>query len=261
MEKRLESTKEKQNYINLPLEKEEYECFYNNLVNAEVVELHNFEKREIFEGCMPIEIMAKRGEDTLRFGPLKPVGFTNPKTGRRPYALVQLRQDDTEGNIFNLVGFQTNLKFGEQKRVFSRIPGLENAEFVKYGVMHRNTFIDSSKLLTNTYKMKNIDNLYFAGQITGVEGYVESISSGLMAGINAVLNFKREEEFILPVETMTGALATYISTENEKFQPMNANFGIVPALDRRIKDKKEKYKILADRAMEKLEDTIKINGF
>lgn len=259
--KRLESTKDKQNYINLPLEKEEYEAFYNNLVNAEVVELHNFEKREIFEGCMPIEIMAKRGEDTLRFGPLKPVGFTNPTTGRRPYALVQLRQDDTEGNIFNLVGFQTNLKFGEQKRVFSGIPGLENAEFVKYGVMHRNTFIDSSKLLTNTYKMRNINNLYFAGQITGVEGYVESISSGLMAGINAVLNFKGEEEFTLPIETMTGALATYISTKNERFQPMNANFGIVPVLERRIKDKKEKYKILADRAMEKLEEAIKNKRF
>lgn len=172
---RLKNTKEKQNYINLPMNKEEYENFYKNLIDAEVVELHHFEKREIFEGCMPIEIMAKRGEDTLRFGPLKPVGFTDPRTGKRPYALVQLRQDDTEGNIFNLVGFQTNLKYGEQKRVFSMIPGLENAEFVKYGVMHRNTFIDSSHLLTNTYKMKSIKNLYFAGQITGVEGYVESI--------------------------------------------------------------------------------------
>ena len=151
---RLKNTQEKQNYINLPMNKEEYENFYKNLIDAEVVELHHFEKREIFEGCMPIEIMAKRGEDTLRFGPLKPVGFTDPRTGKRPYALVQLRQDDTEGNIFNLVGFQTNLKFGEQKRVFSMIPGLENAEFVKYGVMHRNTFIDSSHLLTNTYKMK-----------------------------------------------------------------------------------------------------------
>ena len=165
---RLKNTIDKQNYINLPMNKEEYENFYRNLINAEVVELHHFEKREIFEGCMPIEIMAKRGEDTLRFGPLKPVGFTDPRTGKRPYALVQLRQDDTEGNIFNLVGFQTNLKYGEQKRVFSMIPGLENAEFIKYGVMHRNTFIDSSHLLTNTYKMKTIENLYFAGQITGV---------------------------------------------------------------------------------------------
>lgn len=249
---RLKNTKEKQNYINLPMNKEEYENFYKNLIDAEVVELHHFEKREIFEGCMPIEIMAKRGEDTLRFGPLKPVGFTDPRTGKRPYALVQLRQDDTEGNIFNLVGFQTNLKYGEQKRVFSMIPGLENAEFVKYGVMHRNTFIDSSHLLTNTYKMKNIKNLYFAGQITGVEGYVESISSGLMAGINAANEFNGKKEFILPIETMTGALANYISTPNEKFQPMNANFGIVPGLEKRIKDKKEKYTILADRGLNKL---------
>ena len=249
---RLKNTKEKQNYINLPMNKEEYENFYKNLIDAEVVELHHFEKREIFEGCMPIEIMAKRGEDTLRFGPLKPVGFTDPRTGKRPYALVQLRQDDTEGNIFNLVGFQTNLKYGEQKRVFSMIPGLENAEFVKYGVMHRNTFIDSSHLLTNTYKMKNIKNLYFAGQITGVEGYVESISSGLMAGINAANEFYGKEEFYLPIENMTGALANYISTPNEKFQPMNANFGIVPGLEKRIKDKKEKYTILADRALKEL---------
>lgn len=253
---RLKNTKEKQNYINLPMNKEEYENFYKNLIDAEVVELHHFEKREIFEGCMPIEIMAKRGEDTLRFGPLKPVGFTDPRTGKRPYALVQLRQDDTEGNIFNLVGFQTNLKYGEQKRVFSMIPGLENAEFVKYGVMHRNTFIDSSHLLTNTYKMKNIKNLYFAGQITGVEGYVESISSGLMAGINAANEFNGKKEFILPIETMTGALANYISTPNEKFQPMNANFGIVPGLEKRIKDKKEKYKILADRGLNKLKEQI-----
>lgn len=253
---RLKNTKEKQNYINLPMNKEEYENFYKNLIDAEVVELHHFEKREIFEGCMPIEIMAKRGEDTLRFGPLKPVGFTDPRTGKRPYALVQLRQDDTEGNIFNLVGFQTNLKYGEQKRVFSMIPGLENAEFVKYGVMHRNTFIDSSHLLTNTYKMKNIKNLYFAGQITGVEGYVESISSGLMAGINASNEFYGKEEFTLPIETMTGALANYISTPNEKFQPMNANFGIVPGLEKRIKDKKEKYTILADRGINKLKEQI-----
>ena len=249
---RLKNTKDKQNYINLPMNKEEYENFYSNLINAEVVELHHFEKREIFEGCMPIEIMAKRGEDTLRFGPLKPVGFTDPRTGKRPYALVQLRQDDTEGNIFNLVGFQTNLKYSEQKSVFSMIPGLENAESVKYGVMHRNTFIDSSHLLTNTYKMKSIKNLYFAGQITGVEGYVESISSGLMAGINAANEFYGKEEFSLPIETMTGALANYISTPNEKFQPMNANFGIVPGLEKRIKDKKEKYKVLADRALNTL---------
>ena len=248
--------KQEASYINLPMNKDEYEKFVEELINAEVITLHEFEKREIFEGCMPIEIMAKRGEDTLRFGPLKPVGFTDPRTGKRPYALVQLRQDDTEGNIFNLVGFQTNLKYGEQKRVFSMIPGLENAEFVKYGVMHRNTFIDSSHLLTNTYKMKNIKNLYFAGQITGVEGYVESISSGLMAGINAANEFNGKKEFILPIETMTGALANYISTPNEKFQPMNANFGIVPGLEKRIKDKKEKYTILADRGLNKLKEQI-----
>ena len=255
-QKRLAKTEEKQNYINLPMDKSEYEEFYNNLINAEVVELHHFEKREIFEGCMPIEIMAKRGEDTLRFGPLKPVGFTDPRTGKRPYALVQLRQDDAGGNIFNLVGFQTNLKFGEQKRVFSLIPGLENAEFVKYGVMHRNTFIDSSKLLKNTYQMKSNKNLYFAGQITGVEGYVESISSGLVAGVNAANEFLGENEFKLPVETMCGALANYISTPNEKFQPMNANFGILPQLNERIKDKKKKYNILADKAISKLKEAI-----
>ena len=177
--------KEEKNYINLPMNKEEYENFVNELVNAEVVELHNFEKREIFEGCMPIEIMAKRGLDTLRFGPLKPVGFDDPRTAKRPYAVVQLRQDNKEGTIFNMVGFQTNLKFGEQKRVFSMIPGLQNAEFSKYGVMHRNTYINSTKLLDETYNLKSNKNIYFAGQITGVEGYVESISSGLVAGINA----------------------------------------------------------------------------
>ncbi len=255
-QKRIEANKEKQNYINLPMNEEEYHIFYENLVNAEVVELHNFEKREIFEGCMPIEIMAKRGKDTLRFGPLKPVGFTDPRTGRRPYALVQLRQDDSDGRIFNIVGFQTNLKFGEQKRVFSLIPGLENAEFIKYGVMHRNTYINSTELLDNTYNMKDNRNIFFAGQITGVEGYVESIASGLIAGINAVNMIQNKEKFILPKETINGALADYISTRKEKFQPMNANFGIVPALDKRIKDKKLKYGILGDRALEELNKKI-----
>lgn len=255
-QKRIEANKEKQNYINLPMNEEEYNIFYENLVNAEVVELHNFEKREIFEGCMPIEIMAKRGKDTLRFGPLKPVGFTDPRTGRRPYALVQLRQDDSDGRIFNIVGFQTNLKFGEQKRVFSLIPGLENAEFIKYGVMHRNTYINSTELLDNTYNMKDNRNIFFAGQITGVEGYVESIASGLIAGINAVNMIQNKEKFILPKETINGALADYISTRKEKFQPMNANFGIVPALDKRIKDKKLKYGILGDRALEELNKKI-----
>ena len=255
-QKRIEANKEKQNYINLPMNEEEYNIFYENLVNAEVVELHNFEKREIFEGCMPIEIMAKRGKDTLRFGPLKPVGFTDPRTGKRPYALVQLRQDDSNGRIFNIVGFQTNLKFGEQKRVFSLIPGLENAEFIKYGVMHRNTYINSTELLDNTYNMKDNRNIFFAGQITGVEGYVESIASGLIAGINAVNMIQNKEKFILPKETINGALADYISTPKEKFQPMNANFGIVPALDKRIKDKKLKYGILGDRALEELNKII-----
>lgn len=240
----------KSDYINLPMDKEEYENFWNELVNAEVVELHEFEKREIFEGCMPLEVMAKRGIDTLRYGPLKPVGFTDPRTGFRPYALVQLRQDNSEGTIYNIVGFQTNLKFGEQKRVFSQIPGLENAEFEKYGVMHRNTYINSTKLLDNTYNFKQNTNIFFAGQITGVEGYVESISSGLVAALNAInkfnnLNAKTEFSEL----TMIGALAKYISTPNEKFQPMNANFGILPQLEEKIRDKKLRYEKLADRSL------------
>ena len=240
-------------YINLPMNKEEYEHFWNELVNAEVVELHQFEKREIFEGCMPVEVMAKRGIDTLRYGPLKPMGFTDPRTGYRPYALVQLRQDNKDATIYNIVGFQTNLKFGEQKRVFSMIPGLENAEFAKYGVMHRNTFINSTKLLDRTYQLKKNKNLYFAGQITGVEGYVESISSGLVAGINAVKQLKQEEKIEFSEYTMIGALAQYISTPNEKFQPMNANYGILPELEgKKISDKKLKYGKLSDRALEKL---------
>ena len=240
-------------YINLPMNKEEYEHFWNELVNAEVVELHQFEKREIFEGCMPVEVMAKRGIDTLRYGPLKPMGFTDPRTGYRPYALVQLRQDNKDATIYNIVGFQTNLKFGEQKRVFSMIPGLENAEFAKYGVMHRNTFINSTKLLDRTYQLKKNQNIYFAGQITGVEGYVESISSGLVAGINAVKQLRQEEKVEFSEYTMIGALAQYISTPNEKFQPMNANYGILPELEgKKISDKKLKYGKLSDRALEKL---------
>lgn len=181
-----------QSYINLPMNQEEYEAFWKALVEAEVVTLHDFEKREIFEGCMPIEIMAKRGMDTLRFGPLKPVGFDDPRTAKRPYAVVQLRQDDKQASLYNMVGFQTNLKYGEQKRVFGMIPGLQNAEFVKYGVMHRNTYINASELLEETYRLKSIPNLFFAGQITGVEGYVESISSGLVAGLNASHDFGDE---------------------------------------------------------------------
>ena len=244
-----------QSYINLPMSKEEYENFCKELVDAEVVTLHDFEKREIFEGCMPIEIMAKRGIDTLRFGPLKPVGFDDPRTAKRPYAIVQLRQDDKQASIYNLVGFQTNLKYGEQKRVFSMIPGLENAEFVKYGVMHRNTYINSTKLLDETYNLKTNKNIYFAGQITGVEGYVESISSGLVAGINAVNSLKNIENKMITFSgyTVIGALAKYISTPNEKFQPMNANFGILPELEgKKIKDKKERYMKLAERSLNNL---------
>ena len=270
--KRLKAQEGKeQSYINLPMSKEEYEKIWNELVNAEVVTLHDFEKREIFEGCMPIEIMAKRGIDTLRYGPLKPVGFDDPRTAKRPYAIVQLRQDDSKASIYNMVGFQTNLKYGEQKRVFSLIPGLENAEFVKYGVMHRNTYINSSRLLDETYCLKSNNNIYFAGQITGVEGYVESISSGMVAALNAVEKFKEkskekskkesknknDNKVIFPETTVIGALAKYISTENKKFQPMNANFGILPELEgKKIKDKKERYKKLAQRSLEDLEKGI-----
>ena len=242
-------------YINLPMSKEEYENFVKELVEADIVTLYDFEKKEIFEGCMPIEIMAKRGVDTLRFGPLKPVGFDDPRTGKRPYAIVQLRQDNAESTLYNIVGFQTNLKFGEQKRVFSLIPGLENAEFVKYGVMHRNTYVNSTKLLDETYNFKQNKNIYFAGQITGVEGYVESISSGLVAGIDAVRNYQEQKQNIhleknsFSEYTMIGALSKYISTPNEKFQPMNANFGILPSLEEKIKDKKLKYQKLAERAL------------
>ena len=256
--KRIKSQNEA-SYLNLPMNKEEYEKFCNALVNAEVVTLHDFEKKEIFEGCMPIEIMAKRGIDTLRFGPLKPVGFTDLRTGYRPYALVQLRQDNKEGNLFNMVGFQTNLKFGEQQKVFSMIPGLENANFVKYGVMHRNTYINSTKLLESTYQLKVNRNIYFAGQITGVEGYVESISSGLVAALNAIEQYNKTERKVIFSElTMIGALSKYISTTNENFQPMNANFGILPELPEKIKDKKLKYSKLADRALENLRTTIKL---
>lgn len=238
------------NYINLPMNKEEYESFWKELIEAEVVTLRDFEKKEIFEGCMPIEIMAKRGIDTLRFGPLKPVGFDDPRTGKRPYAIIQLRQDNKEGNLYNLVGFQTNLKFGEQKRIFCKIPGLENAEFVKYGVMHRNTYINSTMLLDNTYRLKKNANIYFAGQITGVEGYVESISSGLVAGKNAANQLLGKDKLEFSEKTMIGALSKYISTDNKKFQPMNANFGILPQLEYKIKDKQLRYEMLAKRSLE-----------
>lgn len=244
--------KQEASYINLPMNKDEYEKFVEELINAEVITLHEFEKREIFEGCMPVEVMAKRGKDTLRYGPLKPVGFDDPRTGKRPYAVIQLRQDNELGTIYNIVGFQTNLKYGEQKRIFGMIPGLQNAEFVKYGVMHRNTYINSTKLLDNTYNFKDNKNIYFAGQITGVEGYVESISSGMVSALNAVAQIKNESRIEFSNLTMIGALSKYISTANDKFQPMNANFGIIPELPKRIKDKKIKYGMLADRAIENL---------
>ena len=254
--KRIQFQKEA-SYINLPMNQEEYEAFWTALVNAEIVTLHEFEKKEIFEGCMPIEVMAKRGKDTLRFGPLKPVGFTDPRTGRRPYAIVQLRQDNSEGNLFNMVGFQTNLKFGEQQRVFGMIPGLRNTEFVKYGVMHRNTYINSSKLLDNTYHLKSHSNIYFAGQITGVEGYVESIASGLVVGLNASKQYLGEEKMAFPEITMIGALSNYIATQNDNFQPMNANFGILPSLEEKVKDKKLRYTKLADRALDNLKEILR----
>ena len=244
-------------YLNLPMNKEEYESFCNELVNAEVVNLHEFEKREIFEGCMPIEIMAKRGIDTLRFGPLKPVGFTDPRTCRRPYANVQLRMENKERQSFNIVGFQTNLKFGEQKRVFSMIPGLQNAVFEKYGVMHKNTYINGGRLLDSNFCLKQEPDIYFAGQISGVEGYVESAASGLMVAysILAKLNGKTIE---FPEDTMLGSLAGYVSTENKDFQPMNANFGILKPLEKTIRDKKEKYTALANIALESIKEFKKV---
>ena len=252
--KRIEN--QEKSYINLPMNKEEYEKFVEELINSETVVLHDFEKREIFEGCMPLEIMAKRGKDTLRFGPLKPVGFTDKRTGKRPYAVVQLRQDNREGNLYNLVGFQTNLKYGEQKRVFSMIPGLENAEFAKYGVMHRNTYINSTKLLDNTYNLKFDNRIYFAGQLTGVEGYVESISSGFVAGINACNQFENKEKIIFDNKTVIGSLSEYISSPKDNFQPMNANFGILPKLQNKIRDKKERYQTLAKRSLKKIGESL-----
>ena len=237
-------------YINCPLTEEEYKDFYEALISAETAELKGFEDSKVFEGCMPVEVMARRGYQTLTFGPLKPVGLTNPKTGKDDaYAVVQLRQDNSEGTLYNLVGFQTNLKWGEQKRVFSMIPGLENADFVRYGVMHRNTFINSPKLLDKYYRMKDYSKIYFAGQITGVEGYVESASSGIMAGYNLACELLGKPMADLDTKTVTGALAMYISTPNENFQPMNANFGIVSGLNERIRKKQERYAKIAERAL------------
>ena len=236
-------------YLNCPMSKEEYTRFWHELVNAEVVTLKDFEKR-VFEGCMPIEIMASRGIDTLRFGPLKPVGLIDPRTGEEPYAVVQLRQDNHRATLYNMVGFQTNLKFGEQKRVFSLIPGMENAEFARYGVMHRNTFINSPKLLNSFYQMRDNPNIYFAGQITGVEGYVESASSGLLAGCHLAKTIHGEPMPDFPDTTAIGALSHYISNPAVKdFQPMNINFGIMQPLDFRVRNRQQRNRLLAERAL------------
>jgi methylenetetrahydrofolate--tRNA-(uracil-5-)-methyltransferase len=246
-------------YINCPMTEEEYHLFYNELIGAEAVPLKNFEKQIVFEGCMPVETMAARGPMTLLFGPLKPVGLTDPNTGKQPYAVVQLRQDNKEGSLYNIVGFQTHLKWGEQKRVFGLIPGLENAEFVRYGVMHRNTYINAPKLLTLTLQMKTRPNIMFAGQITGVEGYIESASSGLVAGINMSRIFNNQEPYIFPNTTAHGALCHYINDgTNKNFQPMNVNYGIFPELGMRIRGKGERNKKKAERALNELEAFVKI---
>ncbi|WP_397338391.1 MULTISPECIES: FADH(2)-oxidizing methylenetetrahydrofolate--tRNA-(uracil(54)-C(5))-methyltransferase TrmFO [Paenibacillus] len=238
-------------YLNCPMTEEEFDVFYDALITAEVAQLKEFEKEIYFEGCMPIEVMMKRGKQTALFGPMKPVGLVNPHTGTLPHAVVQLRQDNAAGTLYNLVGFQTHLKWGEQKRVFSLIPGLENAEFVRYGVMHRNTFINSPKLLRPTYQFKDRPNLFFAGQMTGVEGYVESAASGLIAGMNAAKAALGQELVVLPVETTLGSMAQYITTADFKhFQPMNANFGLLPKLETKIRNKKEKNEALAQRALD-----------
>lgn len=237
-------------YINCPFNKAEYEHFINELVNAEGAVVHDF---DVYEGCMPIEKLAKRGLDAPRFGPMKPVGLIDPNTNHRPWACVQLRRENAKGTMFNLVGFQTNLKFGEQKRVFSMIPGLENAEFVRYGVMHRNSFLNSPKLLNRDFSLRSNKNIFFAGQITGVEGYMESAASGIIAGINAVRRAQGKTSFVPNNDTMIGALCDYISDESvTNFQPMGANFGVLPPIEPKIKDKKERYKALSDRALSSL---------
>lgn len=241
-------------YINCPFNKAEYEHFINELVNAEGAVVHDF---DVYEGCMPIEKLAKRGLDAPRFGPMKPVGLIDPNTNHRPWACVQLRRENAKGTMFNLVGFQTNLKFGEQKRVFSMIPGLENAEFVRYGVMHRNSFLNSPKLLNSDFSLRSKKNIFFAGQITGVEGYMESAGSGILAGINAVRLAENKTPFVPEQDTMLGALCEYISDESvTNFQPMGANFGVLPPIEPKIRDKKERYKALADRAIRSLKSTM-----
>lgn len=245
-------------YINCPLSKDEYEDFYQELVSAQRAEMHDVDVQnpKVYEGCMPIEIMAQRGLDTLRFGPMKPVGLRDPKTGNRPWAVLQLRMENADGTLYNMVGFQTNLKFPEQKRVFSMIPALKNAEFMRYGVMHRNTFINSPKVLNADFGLRSNARIFFAGQITGVEGYMESAASGIMAGINAVKQLKNEKSLILPRETMIGALSNYVSAGSQnEFQPMGANFGILPPLESHIKDKKARYEALANRAIKILKES------
>lgn len=238
-------------YLNCPFNKEQYENFIHELVNAQGAVLHDF---DVYEGCMPIEKLAKRGADAPRFGPMKPVGLTDPKTGHRPWAAVQLRRENAAGTMFNLVGFQTNLKFGEQKRVFSMIPGLAHAEFVRYGVMHRNSFLDSPRLLSSGFQLRKQKNVFFAGQITGVEGYMESAASGIMAGKNAVRLARGKAPLSLPEVTMIGALSTYISDETVRdFQPMGANFGILPPIEPKIRDKKQRYAAFSERALRALE--------
>lgn len=246
-------------YLNCPMNKEEYELFYEALISAERAPLHGFDQAgpKVYEGCMPVEVMAGRGPDTLRFGPMKPVGLRDPRTGHRPWAVVQLRREDAQGSLYNLVGFQTNLKFGEQKRVFSMIPGLANADFVRYGVMHRNTFLNSPLVLSVDFSLKRRPNLFFAGQITGVEGYMESAASGIAAGRNAVRRFLGKETSVLPETTMTGALSRYAAQGGEgPFQPMGANFGILPPLDPPVRDKRERYAALAQRALADLEQVL-----
>ncbi len=243
-------------YINCPMNKDEYEAFHAALISAERAPRHDVDvmNPKVYEGCMPVEILAQRGLDTLRFGPMKPVGLRDPRTGHRPWAVLQLRTENSEKTMYNLVGFQTNLKFSEQRRVFGMIPALKNAEYVRYGVMHRNTFLNSPKVLNADYSMKDDPNLFFAGQMTGVEGYMESASSGLLAGINAVKRTRGEETLILPIETMIGALSDYIANAQTKdFQPMGANLGILPPLDTHIRDKKERAAAYAGRALEKLD--------
>lgn len=244
-------------YLNCPMTEAEFTVFREELIKAEVAPLKEFEKEKYFEGCMPIEVMANRGEKTMLFGPLKPVGLEDPKTDKRPYAVIQLRQDDAAASLYNIVGFQTHLKWGEQKRIIQLIPGLENAEIVRYGVMHRNTFMNSPELLEPTYQSRKRDTLFFAGQMTGVEGYVESAASGMVAGINAAKLAKGEAPIIFPRETAVGSMAYYIThTAGKHFQPMNANFGIFPELPTRIRDKKERYTAIAERALDATSDVL-----